>query len=302
MELQTKRQIDDLIEYSLAIKDMYQKIAVWDASENPSKKEQEEINNILLIINKAIEIEGKKIEKIRVTQENYDAISDYLIKFYHDTEVDDFLYDNHLERFRVLKQLQNKFRLEALNANVPIENKNIDYGIYRAVENNYIYATNYEMNQNSDEEIFSYLKHGGIFISPFYDKTYFPKCQVHPITHYSHFRWLMQNPTEDELNKTALSFINEKYTEIVNCLYNGFTNMAMLNDYSTFIRAIHNAMLMNAYLISTLDPNFIDLSYIKFRELKKEEKEYSKVNDLIQGILVRSKKQVLAHNNKKDSK
>lgn len=302
MELQTKKQIDDLIEYTKAIKEMYSRIAVWDIiPEELSKEEQTEIDNILIIINKALEIEAKKVSAIDVNYENIDAISDYLIRFYDNKDADDFLYkENHIERTRVLNRLRRKLTLEALRKNIPIENKNIDYAILLAIENNFVYAIDYEM-QKSNEVGFSYLKQGRIFISSFYDKGYFPERRVRPIVHYSHFSWLMQHPTKGEINKTALELITEEYIEIIKTLYDGFTNIAM-RDPSTFWRAMNNLMIMNTYLISTLDTNYIDSSFLKFQEMKNQEKQYSQVNDLIQGILVRSKKQVLDYYAKKDDK
>lgn len=300
MEAQIKKQIDDLVEYTKAIKKMYDRIAVWDMTpEELSEEEQKEIASIIAIMNKVLDIEDEKIKAINVNGDNINAIHDYLVRFYNDIEFDDFLYENHIERSRVYNRLQKKLILGYLRNNVLIENKNIDYAICFAIENNYIYATDYEMRKNKEGELFSYLKQGRIFVSPFYDRGYYPECRVRQIMHYSRFRELMQNPTEEEIKKTALQFINEEYMGIIETFYTGFTNKAM-EDPATFDRAMSNLMLMNACLITTLDPQYIDSSFLKFLQMKSEEKEYSRVNELIQGVLVRSKKQVLEYHTKKD--
>lgn len=301
MERLLKKQIDDLIDYTLCLKKMFTSIAQAEAyPDNMNDEDKKEIKDILYIMDEALKIEDKKISKMQVCKEDFDAIEGYLLRYHEFTSYEDFAYeDNELERLRVYNKLFHKYLEESKYNRTCSKEELITDSFSRVIDSNFVYVLNEHTKNPEVVNLYSFLKYGKIFISPTYDKYYFPNLQVADFKPITHYPILTSYDSTSELIKYAKKEIKDEFKSIIDTLYNGFTNKA-LNNEENEIRAVAMAMAMITFLSTSLDPSFIDERFLEFKSMRKEDKSYSDVNDLVISALNESKKMVLSQNKKRN--
>lgn len=301
MERLLKKQIDDLLEYSLALKNMFVKLAQSesfpDEMENEDKKE---INNILYIMNDALRIEERKVSQIQIYSSDLEAIEGYLLKFHEYTSYEDFAFvDNKLERLRVYNKLFHKYLEEKKEERTLSKRELLTDSFSRVIDSNFVYILNEHAKNPEVANLYGFLKYGKIFISPTYDAEYFPNRFVANIKPINYYPILNGEYLPSELTKFALDEIKEEFNSTIETLYNGFTNSA-LEDEENEIRVISMIMVLVSFLSTSLNPDFIDERYLEFQRIKKSDENYSDVNDMILSSLKESKRIVLQQKEKRN--
>lgn len=301
MERYLKKQIDDLLEYTSSLKFMFTRLAQGEAfPDQMTEEDKKEINDILYVMDAALEIEAKKVSKIHITSSDIEALEGYLLRFHEFTAYEDFVYeDNELERLRVYNKILNKYLAEKEYNGLSSTQELITNSFSRVIDSNFVYVLNLHMKNPEVTNLYGFLKYGKIFISPTYDLDYFPNLKVSnlkPITYYPVFDPRVQS---DSLTKFALGEIHEEFRSIINTLYDGFTNDSLEDDENE-VRVVAMIMAIVTFLSTSHDPNFIDQRYLEFQKLKKEDDAYSDVNDMILSSLTESKKIVLKQNEKRN--
>lgn len=257
------------------------------------EEEKKEISDILYIMNDALRIENKKISKIQICTSDIEAIEGYLLKHHTFTSYEDFIFeDNELERLRVYNKLLHKYLVERKREGTSSIDELLSSSLSSTIDSNFVYVLNEHMKNPELVDFYGLLKYGKIFISPTYDSEYFPNKQVANIKPITYYPILANKDMTDVLTKYALAKIKGEFNDIINTLYNGFTNEA-LNDRENEIHAVSMIMAIVSFLSTSFDPNFIDERYVEFKSIKKEDEDYSDVNDMIIYSLKESKKIVL---------
>lgn len=301
MERQLKKQIDDLLDYTMCLKNMFTRLAQSEAfPDEMADEDKKEINDILNVMNAALEIETKKISKIHISTSDLDSMEAYLLKYREFTSYEDFVYeDNELERLRVYNKLYHKYLTERNIQGYCSIDELIGNSFSKVIDSNFVYVLNLHMKNPEVANLYGFLKYGKIFISPTYDREYFPSLQVSelkPITYYPILAGVDQDKV---LIKYGLEEIKKEFTSIIDTLYDGFSNDTLEIDENE-VRVIAMGMAMVSYLSTSLDTNFIDERYIEFNRRKKEDKDYTDVNDMILSSLIESKKIVLKQQEKRN--
>lgn len=301
MERLLKKQIDDLLEYSLALKNMFVRLAQSEAfPDEITEEDKQELNNILYVMDAALEIEKKKVSKIHVCTSDLDAIEGYLLRFHEFTAYEDFVYENNeLERLRVYNKLLHKYLMERQDNGTASKEELISNSFTRAIDSNFVYVLNEHMKNPEVVNLYSFFKYGRIFISPTYDSIFFPQQRVDNIKPITYYPVLGRNDLTNDLIKYGLQEIRKEFNGVIDTLYNGFTNEA-LEDEENEVRAVSMGMTLIAFLSTSFDIKFIDERYIEYWNRKKEDEEYTDVNDMIKSSLEQSKKIVLEQKEKRN--
>ena len=114
MERYLKKQIDDLLEYAASLKEIFFKLAEYEAyPEELNENELYEVECIINTIECALKIESKKISKLSIQSSDMEAIVGYLLSGYNRLKFYDFLYeDNNTERLRIYNKITNKYIID----------------------------------------------------------------------------------------------------------------------------------------------------------------------------------------------
>lgn len=298
----TKKKIDSLLEYDIMLKNQFEVLSRWESQPDIlTKEELDKVKNLIDNMDLILRIEQKKVEEICSSQLDIELIRDYLVTYYDDTTADSFLFeDNHIERERAYNLIQHYLMEKSLKDDVRIENWNIDNAIYRALENNFIYATNYQLIKGNNKAMYAYMKYGRIFTSPSYAKAYFQRCITLPITPYSYYMEMIQKKGRHRIDETAKEIVFQEINELSNYLFNNATNKK-LEDDTIYQQAICYLMEINAYLITLMSVEYIDQTYNNFIETRGFNEDYSMICYLYKKVLTCSKKQVLDYQSKKMS-
>ena len=171
--------------------------------------------------------------------------------------------------------------------------------VTKAIESNQIYVLDKYLNENEDRYTNSLLKYARIFISPSYDAYYFPKFRVAKPVRVTSFRALSKGINNKDLKKYAQSYINNMFRNTVNNLYDGFTNEALKREENK-LSALGLIMLTIGGLITSFDTRYLDERYLEYLFMKKDEQEYSDVNNMVLYALSESKRIVLSQKQKRN--
>lgn len=301
MERQLKKQIDDLLDYTLCLKNMFTRIAQSEIFPcEMTEEDKKEINNILYVMDDALEIEAKKISKIHISTSDLESLEGYLLKYHEYIYYEDFVYEeNEIERLRVYNKLLYKYLSENNYKDLSTPQEIISNRFSRVIDSNFVYILDLYMKNPEVDSIYGFLKYGKIFISPTYDHEYFPKLQVSnlkPITYYQVSDLIIK---KEKLIRYALREIHAEFISIIETLYNGFTNDALENDENE-VRAISLIMSIITFLSTSQDPDFINQIFLEYQEIKKDDDDYTNINDMILSSLVESKRIVLKQNKRRN--
>lgn len=288
MEQLNKNHLEDILNFEIAIKNMYIKLADLEYDE---KTKTEEYQTIFSLLENARKIERGKFAKIYMDQDAYQKMKAFFMKDYEKTNIlhllknQDFLESIRLNNITSLIAMQNNFFIDEEDLkNSPyreeltegIINRKYENAYESAITKNTIFTVSKDINKMTDDELrkyFIYLKYLNIYISPSneYDFIENPDSINHPIN--------------IDYNKYQVpEYTNEEYDS---CNRDNLTNdiiddLAYILEYDDelfekypYKLEIQRILSYNkARLITLQDKSFIDIVKKTINKLIRKDKEY----------------------------
>lgn len=290
MEAVNRNKLNDLVEFSKSIISMYLRLANLEIE---GKMHTDEYTDIVKLIPAAKRIERKKLEDLRVCDDNYEQIISYILNWASNFDIAKLLdtqeyvefkrvnnllaaYSNEYDCFLTEDELNDPIYggeyLEAL-----MDRKYLD-SYENALDVNIIFMLDYEASKLTDEELrrfFIYLKYFNIYINPGYESLFAERLGA------------LSAPININIRKYEVPRYSDEDYDI--CTRNNLTND--LVDDLTYLLELNDEYIKGKYerldfyrelnvgiarLISLQDKSFITLMEKTISKIIEDEEEYQK--------------------------
>ncbi len=290
MEIVTRKRLDDIVEFEIAIKKMYLKLADL---EYEKKQDTEEYQNIFSLLENARKIEKKKFASIYIDETVYDQMLGYLTKDNARSDIlsllenQDFIEGIRLNNILSIIAMQNNAFISEEDFNFPINGADLKEEFinrqYRdayesGITSNSIFVINQDIDKLPDDELrryFIYLKYFNIYISPTYECSFINSGKILP-----HNKYQVPEYSDEEFDSCNRNNLINDIVDDMEYLLEGDDDTFATYPYRLdFYRILS---LNKARLISLQDSSFITLVKKTIDQILSETDEYPNSN--IDGI------------------
>ena len=289
MEIVTRKRLDDIVEFEIAIKKMYLKLADL---EYEKKQDTEEYQNIFSLLENARKIEKKKFASIYIDETVYDQMLGYLTKDNARSDIlsllenQDFIEGIRLNNILSIIAMQNNAFISEEDFNFPINGADLKEEFinrqYRdayesGITSNSIFVINQDIDKLPDDELrryFIYLKYFNIYISPTYECSFINSGKI------LHNKYQVPEYSDEEFDSCNRNNLINDIVDDMEYLLEGDDDTFATYPYRLdFYRILS---LNKARLISLQDSSFITLVKKTIDQILSETDEYPNSN--IDGI------------------
>ncbi|MCX4364440.1 MAG: hypothetical protein OSJ70_01515 [Bacilli bacterium] len=295
MESVTRKRLDDIVEFEIAIKKMYLKLADL---EYEKKQDTEEYQNIFSLLENARKIEKKKFASIYIDETVYDQMLGYLTKDNARSDIlsllenQDFIEGIRLNNILSIIAMQNNAFISEEDFNFPINGADLKEEFinrqYRdayesGITSNSIFVINQDIDKLPDDELrryFIYLKYFNIYISPTYECSFINSGKILPLINIQHNKYQVPEYSDEEFDSCNRNNLINDIVDDMEYLLEGDDDTFATYPYRLdFYRILS---LNKARLISLQDSSFITLVKKTIDQILSETDEYPNSN--IDGI------------------
>lgn len=264
-------QLDDIIDFEIAIKKLYLKLANL---EYESKLGTDEYHNIFSLLASAKRIEEGKFQKLNIDKFSYNRLYFYLTLDIDNADLLNLLENlDNIERIR-LNNILGAIHIQNNGFITDEELASLKYGekvrealahrqyqdLYeKCIQANAIYVLNEDLGKMTDAEIrkyFIYLKYFNIYIDPAYESNFINNGgTVRPLININHIKYQAPDCSQEEYdNYNYINLTNEIMLDIL-CLFED--DLEDLKSRENRFILYNIIPLIKARLISLQDKAFI---------------------------------------------
>ncbi len=272
MESVTRKRLDDIVEFEIAIKKMYLRLADL---EYEKKQDTEEYKNIFSLLESAKKIEKKKFASIYIDETVYDQMLGYLTKDNARSDIlsllenQDFIEGIRLNNILSMIAMQNNAFISEEDFNSPINGAELKEEFvnrqYRdtyesSISSNSIFVINQDIDKLPDDELrryFIYLKYFNIYISPTYECSFITRGKILPPINMQHNKYQVPEYSNEEFDCCNRNNLINDIVDDIKYLLDGDDDTFATYPYRLdFYRILS---LNKARLISLQDSSFINI-------------------------------------------
>ena len=288
MEQLTKSHLDDILEFEIAIKKMYIKLADLEFEE---KTDTEEYQTIFSLLESARRIENSKFAKIIIDQSAYERMMGFFTKDNDKTDICQLLENqDYIEGIR----LNNILSMIAMQNNAFINEDDLKYSpnweelkeeiinrkyrdAYEAtIARNTIFTVSDDIKKMPDDELkkyFIYLKYLNIYISPPNEYDFIKNAgRINPPININFNKYQVPEYTDEEYDSTNRDNLTNDIIDDLAYILGG--DDIIFETYPYNLELQRMLSFNKARLITLQDRSFVILIKKTIERLISEDEEY----------------------------
>ena len=290
MEQLTKRHLEDILEFEIAIKKMYLKLADL---EYDGKTDSEEYQTIFSLLENARKIEEGKFANIYIDENAYERMKGFFTKDHNNTDIlrllenQDFIEGIRLNNIISIIAMQNNFFIKDEDLKHSSHKEELEEEVanrkYRdayesAITRNTIFIVAEDIKKMTDDEVrkyFIYLKYLNIYISPSNEYDFLKNAgKVNPPLNIKHNKYQVPEYDDEEYDSCNRDNLTNVIVEDLVYILGGDDQIFGTYPYKLELQRMLS--YNKARLITLQDKSFIILIKKTIDQLISEDEDYQK--------------------------